>query len=49
VITGVILTIIGLPLGFYGATRFNYGVMFAGWAIAATGAVVFISHVVTVW
>jgi hypothetical protein len=48
-ITGLVLVIIGLPLGLYGATRFNYGIMFAGWAIAAAGAVVFVTHVVTVW
>src|SRR6266436_2333906 len=43
VITGAILTIVGLPLGFFGATRFNYSIMFSGWAMAAAGVVVFLS------
>jgi hypothetical protein len=48
-ITGAILTLIDLPLGFYGATKFNYGIMFSGWAIAAVGAIVFVSHAVPLW
>jgi hypothetical protein len=48
-ITGAILAIIGLPLGFYGATKFNFGIMFCGWCIAAAGAIVFLSHAVTLW
>jgi len=47
VITGIALIVIGLPLGFFGATKFNFGIMVSGWCVAAAGAVIFVSHAVS--
>lgn len=44
-ITGIVMTVGGLVLGFYGATAFNFGWMMTGWCIAGIGLAVFISHI----
>jgi hypothetical protein len=48
-ITGAVMTLGGLLLGFYGSTAFNFGLMFCGWGLAAAGAIVFLDHVVMLW
>lgn len=40
-ISGALMIPAGLVLGFYGATRFNLGLMIMGYLIAGAGAVVF--------
>ncbi len=48
-ITGIAMVLAGLPLGFYGAIKFNYGIMACGWALAGAGAVVLLSSAVSPW
>jgi hypothetical protein len=46
-ITGAVLIVVGLLVGLSGSTRFNFGVMVAGWGMAFIGAAVFLTRLLS--